>query len=52
MKHVSYSKLSKKEKRKIDNKQRKNWGSLVPVTRVVPDKKKEKRKNMCRKAGR
>lgn len=32
-KYVAYEKLSKKEKRKIDNGRRKTWGDLNPVTR-------------------
>lgn len=30
---VSYAKLSKKEKRKIDARRRRTWGPLDPVTR-------------------
>lgn len=33
IKHVSYEKLSKKEKRKLDLKKRNTWGVLNPVTR-------------------
>ena len=32
-KHISYEKLSKKEKRKIDSSKRNTWGGLNPVTR-------------------
>lgn len=32
-KHISYAKLSKKEKRKIDLSHRRTWGSINPVTR-------------------
>ena len=32
-KFISYEKLSKKEKRKIDQAKRQNWGELNPVTR-------------------
>lgn len=37
-KFIPYEKLSKKEKRKIDQAGRKNWGELNPVTRK-PEKK-------------
>ena len=32
-KFIPYEKLSKKEKRKIDQAQRQTWGELNPVTR-------------------
>lgn len=32
-KFISYEKLSKKEKRKIDQTKRQTWGELNPVTR-------------------
>ena len=32
-KYIAYEKLSKKEKRRIDNGRRKTWGDLNPVTR-------------------
>ena len=50
-KHVSYDKLSKKGKRKVDSKARKTFdafGCLSPVTKVVPDKKKDKRRRSCK----
>lgn len=50
-KHVSYDKLSKKGKRKVDSKARKTFdafGCLSPVTKVVPNKKKEKRRRSCK----
>ena len=31
-KYIDYEKLSKTEKRKIDNRQRRTWGGLNPVT--------------------
>ncbi len=33
VKHIPYEKLSKKEKRKLDNAKRNTWGDLNPVTR-------------------
>ena len=32
-KYIEYRKLSKKEKRKVDNCKRKTWGELNPITR-------------------
>lgn len=34
-KFVPYDKLSKKEKRKVDNKARKTWNGIMPATRVA-----------------
>lgn len=48
---VTYDKLSKKEKKKVDIAKRRRWsdyGCQSPVTKVVKDKKKEEKKNMCR----
>ena len=39
-KFVPYEKLSKKQKRVLDLKRRRDWGSLNPVTRVAPKGKK------------
>ncbi len=36
-KYIPYGKLSKKEKRKLDAKQRTTWGVLNPVTRKAPN---------------
>lgn len=50
-KHVSYDKLSKKEKRQVDAIARKTFyafGCLSSVIRVVTDKKKEKQRRNCR----
>ena len=49
---VPYEKLSKKEKRIHNAKKRVLWsdyGVSMPSTKVVPDKKKNLSKNMCRK---
>jgi len=32
-KFIPYEKLSKKEKRKLDNARRQTWGALNPITR-------------------
>lgn len=48
---VTYDKLSKKEQKKINIAKRRTWsdyGCQSPVTKVVKDKKKQKKKNMCR----
>jgi len=38
-KFISYDKLSKKEKRKIDKARRQTWGELNPVTRKPENSK-------------
>ena len=38
-KFIPYEKLSKKEKRKIDQARRKNWGAVNPVTRKPENSK-------------
>ena len=43
-KHIAYEKLSKKEKRKIDNGRRKTWGNLNPVTRKPTNSRAYNRK--------
>lgn len=43
-KFIPYEKLSKKEQKQIDQMKRKEWGSINPVTKIVPDKKKYNRK--------
>jgi hypothetical protein len=40
---IPYSKLSKREKRKIDTAKRKTWGALSPVTRRPENPKAYKR---------
>ena len=48
---VTYDKLSKKERKKSDIAKRRRWsdyGCQSPVTKVVKNKKKEEKKNMCR----
>lgn len=50
-KHVSYNKLSKKAKRQFDAKSRRTFdafGCFSPITKVIMDKKKEKRRRVCR----
>ena len=42
-KFIPYEKLSKKEKRKIDQARRKTWGELNPVTRKPENSKAYKR---------
>lgn len=47
---VTYDKLSKKERKKSDIAKRRTWsdyGCQSPVTKVVKDKRKEEKKNMC-----
>jgi hypothetical protein len=44
-KFVSYDKMSKKEKKKIDSSKRGSWNGVDPATKVVEtDKKRYKRK--------
>ena len=43
-KYIAYEKLSKKEKRRIDNRKRKTWGDLNPVTRKPTNSKVYNRK--------
>ena len=46
-KFISYEKLSKKEKRKIDQARRQTWGELNPITRK-PENSKAYNKNKAR----
>lgn len=41
---IAYEKLSKKEKRKLDNAKRGNWGGMSPVTRRSDNPKAYNRK--------
>ena len=43
-KFIPYEKLSKKEKRKIDQAKRQTWGELNPVTRKPANSKAYSRK--------
>ena len=43
-KFIPYEKLSKKEKRKIDQARRQTWGELNPVTRKPTNSKAYNRK--------
>lgn len=43
-KFVPYEKMSKKERRKIDIKSRRDWNGMNPVTRVAEKKNKYSRK--------
>ena len=45
MKYVPYIKLSKKEKRAIDNLARNSWYELNPVTRISGTNKYNRTKN-------
>lgn len=42
-KYISYAKLSKKEKRKIDLSHRRTWGDFNPATRKPENSKAYKR---------
>lgn len=44
VKFILYEKLSKKEKRKIDQAKRQTWGELNPVTRKPENSKAYNRK--------
>lgn len=43
-KFVSYEKMSRKERRKIDSAKRRDWNGLNPATRVSEKNKKYSRK--------
>lgn len=50
-KRVSYDKLSMKAKKQVNAKERtmfNDFGCLSPVTKIVPDKKKEQNRRLCR----
>ena len=47
-KYISYAKLSKKEKRKIDLSRRRTWGDFNPVTRKPENSKAYKRSQFKR----
>ena len=42
--YVPYEKSSKKEKRSRDRQQRNEW-DIPPMTKVIPDKRKKKKKD-------
>ena len=48
MKFVPYEKLSKKDKKRINNLKRSDWGQISPVTRVCSDKTKYNRNKIKR----
>ena len=39
-KYISYEKMSKKEKKAYNSRQRGDWNGINPVTRVVKNKRK------------
>lgn len=41
---IPYNKLSKKEKKKRDKLKRNDWDEINPVTKVIENKKRYKRK--------
>lgn len=48
---IEYNKLSKNEKQKKDALKRRKWsdyGCLCPVSKVIPNKKKQLNKYKCR----
>lgn len=45
-KYVSYEKLSKKEKRRVNARRRKTWNGASPVTRRTKNEKKYNRKKI------
>ena len=52
-KFITYDKLSKKEKQKADSAKRRQWsdyGRICPVSQVVPNKKRQADRHMCRAA--
>lgn len=49
---VLYDKLSKKGKKQVDAKARRtfdDFGCLSPITKIIPDKKKDSNRKCCRK---
>ncbi len=44
-KFVSYDKMSKKEQKKLNSVQRRDWNGLNPVTRVAQENKKAYKRN-------
>ena len=52
-KFITYDKLSKKAKRKIDATKRRQWsdyGCLCPASKLAPNKKNQAYKHRCRSA--
>ena len=47
-KFVPYEKLSKKAKKKLNARKRKDWGDLKPIDRIVESKKVYKRSGRSR----
>ena len=43
MKYIPIEKMSKKERRKLDNERRRTWGPLNPITRQSSSKKEYNR---------
>jgi hypothetical protein len=39
MKHTEFEKLSKRERKRLNNERRGSWNGVVPVTKVVQSKK-------------
>jgi len=50
-KFIPYNKLSKKEKRKIDLRKRRQWSDygMSALSNIVPNKRKQSNKYSCRK---
>ncbi|MCR5601292.1 MAG: hypothetical protein K6G33_11205 [Ruminococcus sp.] len=44
-KFVSFEKMSKKEQKKINSAQRRDWNGINPVTRVTQENKKAYKRN-------
>lgn len=44
-KYVPLEKRSKKEQRQYHTAQRSDWNGVVPVTKVIPNKKKQRPRN-------
>lgn len=47
-KFIPYEKLSKKEKRKLDQQKRQSWGAISPVTRKPENSRAYNRKKLQR----
>lgn len=48
MKYVAIDKRSKKEQKKFYSSQRRDWGNLDPITKVIPNKKGYSRARVSR----
>jgi len=48
MKFIAFEKMSKKKQKEINKQKRNDWGITNPITKIIPNKKKEASKRACR----